>query len=883
MLCECRAATKSGLKASTRPLLHGALLCTLLLHSLSAAPAEAVRVVRIGQVTGESQTVVTEKFQPLTKYLEDRVPHTQVQMIRLATIDDLLRAADENRLDFALCTPPALIALNARHPARVLATVVRRLPDGRLTPWMAGAVFVRKDRTDLQRLQDARGYRVVAFAPLALGGWLAALREWRALGIDEKHDFRRLWFDESYDNVVSSVCSGAADVGVLSAQALHDVAKNCEIRVLPNPHGADPRYPLAATTPIYPDAAFAAVANLDERLITRVSVAVQSIEEDSPIVGATGLAGFSSPLSYMPVQMLMQELRVRPYESFGQLTFSQALRQHADKVALVLLLFLAATVAMLARDRMLHRRLQASEGLRRRAFERSLLSMVVIDPVTLAFIDCNPAAASAYGFDSRSEALGKNLIAVSASIQGDGASAAEKAADLVKRALAEGMVVFEWRHQRADGSTWDAEVHLMSFESDGRTLLQLVMVDITARRDAESERERLRAQFVQAQKMESIGRLAGGVAHDFNNLLTVIIGYTRIVLNKLDGPAESERKSLEQVLKAGERAEGLTRQLLAFSRKQVLQPRVLKVSEVLTEMRPMLERLVGEDVDLRIAPGSGPMSVRTDPHQLQQVIMNLAVNARDAMPSGGKLFIDAADIESDSNRSSAAGETPGRYVRLRVTDTGAGIGQDVLQHIFEPFFTTKGVGKGTGLGLAMVHGFVVQSGGRIDVVSQPGQGTTFEILLPAVRELEKQPAVAAEVQVFSGGTETILVIEDQKEIREFTAGALREYGYRTLCAADPAEAIALVEREPARIHVALTDVVLPHMNGRDLAARLVAMRPGLKVLFMSGYTDDIIARHGVLEAGVEFIQKPFRPEELAQKLRAVLGKTPKSPPTIPVL
>ena len=856
---------------------RGVILAALLLRSLSAATPEAIKVLRIGQVTGESQDILAEKFQPLTKYLEDRVPHTQVQMVRLATIDDLLRAADENRLDFAFCTPSALIALNARHPARVIATVLRRLPDGRLTPWMAGAAFVRKDRLDLARLEDARGQRVVGFAPLALGGWLAVLREWRTLGLDETRDFRSLRFDGSYDNIVSSVCSGAVDIGVLSAQALNDVPKGCDIRVLPNPHGGDARYPLAASTLVYPDAAFAVVSNLDERLISRVSVAMQSIDENSPIVGATGMAGFSAPLSYMRVQMLMQELRVRPYESFGQLTFSQALRQHADKVALVLLIFLAVTTAMLARGRTLYRRLQASEGLRKRVFERSLLSMVVVDPASLAFIDCNPAATAAYGFDNRTHALGKTLIDVSAALQCDGIGAPERAAGLVKRALAEGMVVFEWRHKRADGSTWDAEVHLMSFEAAGKTLLQLVMVDITAKQEAEAEREKLRGQFVQAQKMESIGRLAGGVAHDFNNLLTVIIGYTRIVLKKLDVTSESERKSLEQVLKASERAEGLTRQLLAFSRKQVLQPRVLKVGDVLTEMRPMLERIVGEDVELQILSGTGSLAVRADPPQLQQVIMNLAVNARDAMPHGGKLLIDAADVECDGQPELRSA----RCVRLRVIDTGAGMDQDVLQHIFEPFFTTKGVGKGTGLGLAMVHGFVVQTGGRIDVSSHRDQGTTFEIFLPAVDESEKPVPAPTEVQVFSGGTETILVIEDEKEIREYAAAALREYGYRTLCAADAAEALAAVEREPGRIHLALTDVVLPHMNGRELASRLVGLRPGLKVLFMSGYTGDIIARHGVLDEGVEFIQKPFRPEELARKLRAVLGRPSNSPSTAP--
>jgi signal transduction histidine kinase len=429
----------------------------------------------------------------------------------------------------------------------------------------------------------------------------------------------------------------------------------------------------------------------------------------------------------------------------------------------------------------------------------------------------------------------------------------------------------EYRVCLKDGECVFLETRSALIYREGRPFaIQTVGRDITARRRAEEEKAKVQAQLHHAQKMESIGRLAGGVAHDFNNLLTVINGYSHLGIAKLS-PGDPLRATLEEIRKAGERAAGLTRQLLAFSRKQVLQPRPLDLNHLVGEMRPMLARLVGEDVDVEVALGAQSGTVHADPDQVTQVIMNLAVNARDAMPGGGKLLIETADVERDESYANAHPEArAGRYVMLAVSDNGAGMDEATRQRIFEPFFTTKEAGHGTGLGLSMVQGIVAQSGGYIELYSEPGQGTTFKVHLPALAEKAPSAGMPAPVPVV-GGAETVLVVEDQAEVREYAIKVLKDYGYHVIDAENANDALRHCEWEHDPIHLLLTDVVMPNMSGRELADRVKKVRPGTKVLFMSGYTDDVILRHGMLEEGVEFIEKPFSPEALAGKVRAVLG------------
>jgi PAS domain S-box-containing protein len=386
-----------------------------------------------------------------------------------------------------------------------------------------------------------------------------------------------------------------------------------------------------------------------------------------------------------------------------------------------------------------------------------------------------------------------------------------------------------------------------------------------------TERQRLEERFLQAQKMEAVGQLAGGVAHDFNNLLTVILGYSDLLAAKLD-PGSLQFEELDEIRKAGERAASLTRQLLAFSRQQVLERKVLDVNDMIAQTEKMLGRLIGEDVELVTVLDSALNRVFADAGQLEQVIMNLAVNARDAMPRGGRLTIETANVEIDEAYARLhATVRPGSYVMIAVSDTGVGMNGETLAHMFEPFFTTKGRGKGTGLGLATVYGIVKQSGGSVWVYSEVGKGTTFKIYLPLVEEGgEAEPVPAAEPASLVG-SETVLLVEDEEPVRALSRSILESYGYTVLEAASGKDGLDVAGHYPRPIHLVLTDVVMPEMGGSDMASRLEALRPGVCVLYMSGYTDDAVFRNELLEKGRVFLQKPFTPETLARKVREALG------------
>jgi len=388
-----------------------------------------------------------------------------------------------------------------------------------------------------------------------------------------------------------------------------------------------------------------------------------------------------------------------------------------------------------------------------------------------------------------------------------------------------------------------------------------------------TEMRQLEVQYRQAQKMEAVGRLAGGIAHDFNNLLTAIIGTTALVLEDL-GLESRARLDIQEIEKAAKRAAGLTRQLLIFSRQQVLEPRALDLNALVGNLEKMLHRLIGEDVELRTKPAAGLGAVRADPGQLEQAIVNLVVNARDAMPKGGRLTIETADVELD--RSYVAGHVPtqpGPYVLLAVSDTGVGMDGATKARLFEPFFTTKEPGRGTGLGLATVYGIVKQSGGYVWAYSELGHGTTFKIYLPRVAETAEAPESTTSPPTPVGGSETVLVVEDQEEVRKLTKRVLEARGYTVLAARNGAEALEIVAQHVNQIHLMITDVVMPGMNGREVARLACARRSDLKVLYVSGYTGEAVLQHRLLEPGVAFLQKPFTPDILARKTREVLDNS----------
>lgn len=422
----------------------------------------------------------------------------------------------------------------------------------------------------------------------------------------------------------------------------------------------------------------------------------------------------------------------------------------------------------------------------------------------------------------------------------------------------------EVRGLRKDGTTFPMDLAITEFRLDDHRYFVGIVRDI-------SEQKKLEAQLFQSQKMEAFGQLAGGVAHDFNNLLTLINGYSQI-LQRMVPATDTKQKMLGQIFRAGQRAASLTQQLLAFSRQQVLEPKVLDINSIVLDAEILLRRLIGEDIELATVLYPHVSAVKADPGQIEQVIMNLAVNARDAMPLGGKLTIETSEVDiSDAVAGHASVPEPGRYVTIAISDTGTGMPPEVRSRVFEPFFTTKGVGKGTGLGLAVAHGIVKQSGGTIDIYSEVGVGTTFKIRLPALGGVTANTTEHGPVQS-TDGTETILLVEDDENVREFVAVALQSFGYSVLTASDGRAAIQVYANRKTDIDLVVTDVVMPEMSGRVLAETLTATNPRQKILFLSGYTDDAVVRHGILQAHVAFLQKPFTPDALARKVREVIDQ-----------
>ena len=496
-------------------------------------------------------------------------------------------------------------------------------------------------------------------------------------------------------------------------------------------------------------------------------------------------------------------------------------------------------------------RLRHSEELFRSVFEGALDALLLVDS-TSRCRDANAAACDLFG-RSRDQLVDEDPA--------DFYSADFDAATARAKLAKDGRLRGELTVVRPDGAKRQVEFVTTFNIRPGLTLS--LMRDIT-------ERTRLEGQFRQAQKMEAIGVLASGVAHDFNNVLSVILSFAYLVLSELK-PGDPIRADIEEIGRAGERATELTRQLLAFSRKQILQPQVLDLGRAALGMEKMLGRLLGEAIELSLMLHRSLGRVLADPGQIEQVIMNLAVNARDAMPGGGKLSIETVNVELDADYAALHhGVVPGPYVMLAITDTGAGMSAATRERIFEPFFTTKEVGKGTGLGLATVFGIVKQSQGHIWVCSEPGQGTTFKVYLPCVDRALNAIRSAPPEPVTLRGSETVLLVEDEEQVRVTVRTILQRHGYHVLDADNGGKALLICEQFTAKIHLLLTDVVMRRMSGRQIAERLVPMRPGMKVLYVSGYTEDTAVHHGVLDAGIAFLQKPITPNALLRKVRETL-------------
>jgi hypothetical protein len=510
--------------------------------------------------------------------------------------------------------------------------------------------------------------------------------------------------------------------------------------------------------------------------------------------------------------------------------------------------------------------LRQSEEQYRLLFSHNPQPMWAYEDSTLAFLAVNEAAVGHYGY-SRQEFLAMKT----SDLRPPGEAAAFDEL-IASRGWEPDRQAFRsprvWKHRRRDGKLIDIETSRSPIELGGRRAWLEIVTDV-------SEKKRFEARFLQVQKLESVGRLAGGIAHDFNNLLAAILGYSELLAGRLQDPADL--RDLDEIRKAGERAAGLTRQLLAFSRHQVLQPRAVDLNAVVVDVEAMLRRLIGGGIELVTAFRADAGHALVDPGQVEQVIVNLAVNARDAMPEGGKLILETAPVEIDATYAEGHPDAHlGPHVMIAFSDTGHGMDAETRLHIFEPFFTTKEQGKGTGLGLSTVYGIVQQSGGHIDVYSEPGRGTTFKVYFPRVERAAESPArrSAAAPKAHPRGSETVLLVEDEAALRPLIRAALEGGGYRVFDAASAEAALSLAGALGAPIDLLLTDLVMPGFSGPELASRLAAIRPELRVLFMSAYSGNLVGLRNVLPPGAEFLGKPFTLNGLLDKVREILDSAP---------
>ena len=501
----------------------------------------------------------------------------------------------------------------------------------------------------------------------------------------------------------------------------------------------------------------------------------------------------------------------------------------------------------------------------RELFERSADAILIIEGET--FVDCNQATVEMLRYQSKQDVLETHPSELSPPTQPDGRKSFEKANDMIALAFEKGSHRFEWDHKRADGEVFPVEVLLTAVEERGKGVLHTVWRDIT-------ERKALETQLQQARKLEAIGQLAGGIAHDFNNLLVVILGHSDLLATALKGNPD-HLLHVQQIRNSGERATRLVRQLLAFSRKQEFQFDVIDLNVALANVDGLLRRLIGEDIRLLTHGTSDPIRIKADGGQLEQILLNLATNARDAMPGGGRLTLELREVTlSNESIGGAPDLPPGRYALLSVSDTGEGMDEKTLHQAFDPFFTTKEVGKGTGLGLATVHGIVRRCGGRVTIYSAPGNGTSVKVYFPITSENPRAvdpPGTSADIH---GGNELILVVEDEAAVATLVVSVLREHGYRVVLANDGEEALERWSQQTDRFDLILTDVVMPNLGGPGLIEALEEGGHRPKTLFMSGYTDSALSRLRPLGTKVDFLEKPFTPADLLARVRQALERPP---------
>ena len=901
--------------------------------AVAADAAPANDLVKIGVLANRGPERCLEKWSPTSDYLTNAIPG-QTFVIVPVDFKQIHTVVQKGEVDLILANPSFYVKLEILYGAGRIATLKNRLGDKIFTKF-GSVVFCRKERGDIDQYRDLKGKAVMAVEETSLGGWRAAWREFKAAGIDPFKDFAALIFGGTHDAVVYAVRDAKVDVGIVRTDLLERMAqegliKLDDFKVVHQHGGGKVHLPFLHSTREYPEWPMAKVKHTTDSLAERVAVVLLQMPTDAPAALAAGCAGWTIPLNYQPVHECLKELKIGPYKDFGKITFGAVVEKYRlliliDLAALIVLAWLlSARIKINRRLKTAHTALRLEVDERRRSQERishlnavlrsirniNLLMITQKDRDQLIKSVCENLVQN-WGYHNAWIALfdgSKKFVTAAAANVGKEFSRLPEIferGDLIyccRQALAQPGILaltdpaqvcddcplkqgYAGREAMAIRLEYEDNIYgviavsvplAMSGDPEEQSLFKEVAGDIAYALHAiesRAQKEAFETMFLQSQKMEAVGTLAVGVAHDFNNLLTTIIGNAELVSMDLAKNNPSYER-LNEIIKAGSSAASLTRQLLAFSRKQIVQPVVLDLNTVTANMDRMLQRTIGEDVPLQTLLDQDLGVVSADPGQMEQVIVNLAVNAKDAMPQGGKLILETANVDLAENYFENHGveSVPGPYVMLAVSDTGSGMDKETRARIFEPFFTTKDKGKGTGLGLSTVYGIVKQSKGYVWAYSEPGCGTTFKVYLPRVEgdAVLLQEEKAPKVKLM--GSEMVLIVEDDAALCKLIRNVLFSRGYHVLEAKNGQEALRIAEAHKGPIHLMISDVVMPRMSGRELAQRLHPLRPEMKVIYMSGYTDNAIVRHGVLDPQLVFMQKPFTPQALARKVREVLDQ-----------
>ncbi len=861
-------------------------------------------IKKIGVLAKRGPEQCLAQWTPTADYLSARIPGYTFTIVPL-DFEEINRAVETGSVDFVLANSAIYVELESLYGVSRILTLKNKRYDGAYTIF-GGVIFLREDRVDINVLDDLKGKSFMGVKENSFGGWIMAWREMKEHGINPHDDLAELSFGGTHDAVVYAVRDGIVDAGTVRTDTLERMVMEGKInmtdyRVI---HGHEDGhehagFPFLHSTRLYPEWPIAKVMHTPDRVAKDVAVALLNMQETSRAARAANITGWTPPLHYQPVRECLKYLRIGPYKNLGKVTFGDVLRQYW--YGFVLTIFAMGLMGVfIAYVQRLNRRLKysrdevakAKTGLEQRVIDRT-------EDLQRANIELNREATErkkreefirnifesideglivigkdyriisvnrAYCDQSRKSAediVGKYCFQIS---HGSDAPCYENGEECpVKYTFATGKPQRVLHmHCGDDGNT--VSVETISYplrDLSGNVISAIeIMNDIT-------ERKRLEEQLLQAQKMEAIGLLAGGVAHDFNNILTAVMGHGSILETKMKSE-DPLRMHVDEILTSAERAVSLTRSLLAFGSKQIINPQPMLLSEIITRIERLLSRIIGENIELKTFAPDVEAPVMADPSQVEQVLMNLCTNAKDAMIDGGLLMIESELVEIDHEYIKAhADMEPGTYMLVTVTDTGTGFADNMREKIFEPFFTTKEVGKGTGLGLSSAYGIMKQHNGYIDVYTEQGKGTAFKVYFPTV-EGEVEKLKIAVLPPVVGGTETILFAEDETAVRELSRNILEEYGYTVILASDGAEALKQFKQATVTVDVLVLDVMMPKSTGKQAYDAINELMPGIKVLFISGYTADIIAKKGVLQQGTAFISKPYSPHGLLRKIREVL-------------